>query len=68
MRIFDHPNMGGGFICPACGTSEDKPVVLIAIDGTEEGRIAQAAQVHADCLDDLRIYKDTGIIAMRIKS
>lgn len=66
MRIFDHPNMSN-FVCFACGLSDDKPIVLIGINGTENGHILEAEQVHVDCMDNLRIYKDVGIIAMRIK-
>jgi hypothetical protein len=50
MRQFDHPNMDG-FTCPICGTAEDKPVTLIGIDGTQEGHIMQAKQVHMECLN-----------------
>jgi hypothetical protein len=51
MRTFDHPNVSGGWRCPICGTSDDKPVVLIGIDGTQEGGIMQANQYHLDCID-----------------
>lgn len=53
MRIFDHPNLTG-FKCPICGTSADKPVVLIGIDGTQEDNLIEAIQVHLDCIE-LRI-------------
>lgn len=61
MRIFDHANLTGGFTCPICGNGEDRPVTLIGIDGTEEGNIMEAAQVHVDCLE-LRINKQQKII------
>ena len=61
MRIFKHANMFGGWECPICHTSEDKPVVLIGIDGTQDGRNEQAEQVHVDCLD-LRLYSDRNVI------
>lgn len=57
MRVFDHPNVTGGWTCPVCGTADDKPVVLIGISGTEEGNIMQAEVFHLDCLD-LRVAKD----------
>jgi len=50
MRIFEHPNMAD-FKCPICGTADDKPVVLIGIDGTESGRNIQARQYHVACID-----------------
>jgi hypothetical protein len=49
MRVFDHPNMVD-FTCPICKTSDDKPVVLIGIVGTEEDNIMEARQYHLDCL------------------
>lgn len=53
MRTFDHPNFTGGFTCPICQTSADKPVTLVGIPGTEDGNNIQAAQVHAEC-EELR--------------
>jgi hypothetical protein len=53
MRVFKHPNLIN-FKCPICGTSEDKEVVLIGKDGTEEGKIIECEQVHLECLE-LRI-------------
>jgi hypothetical protein len=54
MRIFEHwnkGNVGHPIICPICGTQEDKPCCLIAIEGTEEGHIVEAFPVHVHCLD-----------------
>jgi hypothetical protein len=50
MRVFDHPNMDN-FVCPICKKSDDVPVVLIGIVGTEEEGNMQAKQVHVDCLE-----------------
>lgn len=68
MRIFDHPNMTGGFTCPICKTGEDKPVTLVGIHGTEEGHIMEASQVHVDCIE-LCLYTlgDEKLIAMRFE-
>lgn len=49
MRTFEHPNKKN-FICPICKTQEDKPVVLVAILGTEKDGIVQARQYHLDCI------------------
>ena len=59
MRTF--PNFNTSTFCPICGTNEDKPCVLIPIDGTDdkEEKICQAMQVHADCVD-LRVKKGFG--------
>ena len=51
MRVFEHPNTSGGFICPICHTGDDVPVVLVGIDGTQQGRNVQAKQVHLACLE-----------------
>lgn len=51
MRIFEHMNMHGYEVCPICNKKTDKPVVLVGIDGTEEGLIMTAVQVHVDCLE-----------------
>ena len=48
-RIFEHPNMHGGFQCPVCKSGADAPVVLAGIPGTEHDGIMQAKQVHAKC-------------------
>jgi len=48
MRAFPHPNMTN-FTCPICGTSADKPVVLVPIQGTEDGGTCEAKQVHEKC-------------------
>lgn len=37
--------------CPVCQTNDDKPCLLIIIDGTQEGNIAQAIPVHSDCIE-----------------
>jgi len=49
MKVFERPNLNG-FICPICGTAEDKPVVLVEIEGTQKGNIAEARQYHIDCI------------------
>lgn len=50
MRVFPHMNTTGDEVCPLCKTKEDKPVVLVGIDGTQDGNIMQAIQVHSDCI------------------
>ena len=65
MRVFQHPNMGADWKCPICKMSEDKPVVLIGIEGTQEGHNMEAQQFHLDCIDPL-YYKDRGVLAQVI--
>jgi hypothetical protein len=64
MRIFEHPNLHG-FECPICKTSIDKPVTLVGIDGTREGNIQQAEQVHIECIELQKVkYDDKLAIVM----
>jgi len=50
MRIFEHfPEQTR---CVLCGTNKDKPCVLVAVDGTENGNICEAKPVHVECLTD----------------
>ena len=64
MKIFPKPNTSGDWKCPICETNDEKEVILAEIDGTKEGRIAQAEQIHVDCLE-FTIYKEQRIIAMK---
>lgn len=62
-RIFDGFNASFDCVCPICKTGEDKQTVLIPIDGTENGNICRAEQVHLDCLlTHLGYKKDHKII------
>lgn len=67
MRVFEHPN-AEGFVCPICNTSEDKPVVLIGIDGTQEGYNIQARQYHIDCLELVEFQTSGNVIIAQILS
>jgi len=49
MRVFE--KFPENKVCPICGTNENKPGVLIGIDGTEEGHIMEADCFHVDCLE-----------------
>jgi hypothetical protein len=51
MRVFKHRNKSGNDSCPICKTNKDGETVLIAIDGTQKGNIAQAMQFHLACLE-----------------
>jgi len=63
MKVFEHPNYDGGFECPICHKSDDKPVVLIGIWGTEEGYNMRANQYHLDCIELFeRSYADKKLI------
>lgn len=54
MKIFKNINKSGK--CAICGEKTDGKVVLIPIDGTEDGHNVQCEQVHISCLD-LRMRK-----------
>lgn len=47
--------------CPICKTNEDKECVLIAIDGTSDGRTAEAEIFHLDCIN-LNFSKEKSVI------
>lgn len=36
-------------VCPMCGTSEDTECLLLIVDGTREGTIAEAVPCHLWC-------------------
>jgi len=55
-------------ICPLCGTNEDKPCILAAINGTKDGYNWEAEVIHTDCVTtDLFYDRDIGIVYKRIK-
>lgn len=54
MKIFKNINKEGS--CAICGKNTDGEVVLIHIDGTEDGGNVQCEQVHVTCLN-LRMTK-----------
>ena len=51
MRVFEHFNSLNGTVCPVCQTSADTQTVLVPIQGTEDGNICEARQVHKKCYD-----------------
>lgn len=57
MRIFEEFNQAGGVVCPICKTNKIEKTVLIQILGTTRDNIAEAMQVHLECLD-LKILRD----------
>ena len=57
MKSFDHFNQSTA--CPICGLSDEGMSVLIPIDGTGDGRIAECLQVHLDCID-IRAMRENG--------
>lgn len=65
MRTFKHRNITGKEVCPICNTNKDGETVLIAIDGTQKGNIAQAIQFHLACLE-LSYNKQCGLIYQTI--
>ena len=63
MRIFDKPNKSNSWKCPICKTNDNKPVVLVSVEGTQEGNNVEAEQIHLECID-LTYYKDIDILVM----
>lgn len=56
MRTFENGNWENGDECPLCNTKEDGEVVLVPINGTIEGNIAEATQVHTKCMQDRWLF------------
>lgn len=52
--------------CPVCNTNDDGPTVLIAIDGTGDGNIAEAQCFHLECALAKQFNPKVGIIYRRI--
>ena len=65
MRTFE--NFPEDELCPVCGKNENRPCVLVPIDGTASGKNCRAAIVHADCITSmideggLKFNKELGI-------
>jgi hypothetical protein len=51
--------------CIVCGTNEDDRCVLITIDGTSDGRIAEEVPVHLACAVSTNCNNHAGIIYRR---
>ena len=64
MRTFAH--FPDSAICPVCLTNEDKETILVAIDGTREGNIAEAQCVHLECSIPLQFNREMGILYTRV--
>ena len=62
MRTFEEPNISNDWKCPICETNNLEPVVLIGIEGTQEGNNIQAEQFHLDCIELLYIKEQKVLI------
>jgi hypothetical protein len=51
--------------CIVCGDSDDGRCVLISIDGTGDGHIAEAEPVHLGCAIATNYSRDVGVIYRR---
>jgi len=66
-RVFDHFNPAGP-ACPVCGMRDDKPTVLVTIDGTDTAdNIAEAIQVHHECAIVQRYNRDVGVLYIKTR-
>jgi hypothetical protein len=57
MRTFEHFDGSRGHVCPICGNNADKETIFVRVLGTEKGNIAEAAQVHTECLQRELVYR-----------
>jgi len=53
-------------VCPICKTNDDGQTLLLAIDGTGDGRIAAAKPTHVACAVATNINFSVGVIYRRI--
>lgn len=61
MRPFEHfPDHAE---CVVCKTNQDKPCILVPIDGTEDGGNIEATPIHVDCID-IRYKKENNLLYM----
>lgn len=51
----------GTWKCPICKTKDNKPVVLIGIEGSDEVGKLEYEQFHQDCLN-LRYSRSEGVV------
>ena len=49
MRVF--PKFNQSSVCPVCGTNKEGEAVLVAVEGTQDGNICEALQIHLGCID-----------------
>jgi hypothetical protein len=63
MKIFEHPNTSYGWLCPICGSSEDKTVTFVEVFGTSHDGICEAHQYHVDCIElvEMEMGKDRAL-------
>lgn len=63
MRSFKH--FPKEVICPICGTNDNKTCILIAVNGTSDGKIVEAHPFHVGCLQsNLTYYPDEKAVAV----
>ena len=53
-------------VCPICKTNDDGQTLLLAIDGTGDGRIAAVKASHVACALATNINLSVGVIYRRI--
>lgn len=51
--------------CVVCGTNENGDTVLVQVDGTKDGNIAEAVPVHLACAVATNYNKNVGILYVR---
>ena len=49
MRVF--PKFNQSTVCPICGTNKEGEAVLIAVEGTQDGSVCEALQMHLGCVN-----------------
>jgi len=65
LRTFDH--FPKDKKCVVCGTNEDDQCILVVIDGTGDGSIAEAEPVHLGCAVATNYKREIGLLYRLIK-
>lgn len=56
MKTFKQGSWDNGLKCPLCNTDNEGEVVLVPINETIEGNLAEAKQIHSKCIQDRWLY------------
>ena len=53
--------------CPVCQTNDQGQCVLVQIDGTGDGNIAEAVPVHLACAVASNFRREIGVLYRRVR-
>jgi len=65
-KLNSFPEFPPEIVCPVCRTNEPGETVLVPIDGTTMGRIAEAQPIHLACCIPDHYSKSLGVLYRRV--